>query len=63
MKIEVYARVNLNGCRVTEIVDVPDDELKGLDEESRLAYLEDLAKEVMWDLVEWGWEEIDHVDE
>ncbi|MHB8736264.1 MAG: DUF7167 family protein [Terriglobales bacterium] len=58
MKIEVYISTNLHGSESTEVVEIDDDEISGLGEAAREAYIEKVAKETAFNMVEWGWNEV-----
>jgi GTP cyclohydrolase FolE2 len=58
MKIEVYVETNLVGSRVTETVEIDDEDMVGMNDDERREHIEDIAREVVWNMAEWGWEEI-----
>lgn len=57
MKLRVYASTNKVGSRCETTVEIDDEELEGMDANERNAYLEEMAKDALWQLVEWSWEE------
>jgi hypothetical protein len=58
MRIKVYVRTDRVGSRVEREIEVPDDDLYGLEDHERAGVLEEHAKDVMFDMFEWGWDEI-----
>lgn len=57
MKLKVYVSTDRVGSRVEREIDIDDEDLEGLDDSERQSYLEEIAKEEMFNLFEWGWEE------
>ncbi len=55
MKLTVYAETQYIGSRDTEDIEVPDEELEGLEGMERDKVIEEYAKDALWNLVEWGW--------
>jgi hypothetical protein len=56
MKITVYAMTNRVGSRNETEIEVPDEDLEGMDEDEQARTLEAIAKEAMWEMIEWGWD-------
>lgn len=57
MKIKVYVQTNYVGSRDVATIDIDDSELAGMEVAEREQYIEDVAKEQMWQMIEWGWDE------
>jgi hypothetical protein len=58
MKITVWVATNRVGSRVERECEVPDDELEELPNDSmREDLIADCAKDVMLEMIEWGWRE------
>lgn len=58
MKLRVSFSMGLCGCVREEVIEVPDDELEGLDATAREAELELNAREWMWNFADLSWEEV-----
>lgn len=60
MKIRVRVRTNRVGSDNETTFEIDDDELKKTkNKDKREQYISKLAQEVMFDLIEWNWEEIE----
>lgn len=59
MKIKVHLSMGLVGCKREKILDIDDDEVEGLNEEELDAHLEEVARDWMFQQVEWGFEIVD----
>lgn len=59
IKITVYASTNKVGSRNETSFEVDRDDLPENPAE-REAAINDMAKDAMWDLIEWGWEVADN---
>jgi hypothetical protein len=57
-KINVYARTDNVGSKVSREIEVPDEDLEGLEDHERAKYINEHAKDVAFELFEWGWDEI-----
>jgi hypothetical protein len=57
MKTLVHAQTNKIGSRCEETVEIDDEDLEGLEGYERELAIDDIAREVMFGLIEWGWEE------
>jgi hypothetical protein len=55
MKIKIIVRFLSDSNTCDNVLDIPADDLEGLTGEERDKLLEDLAKEMVWKNVEWGW--------
>lgn len=58
-KIKVTAQTQFVGSRATRFVTVDDEDLDGMDAQQRTDHLEECAREELWNIIEWGWEEVD----
>ena len=60
MKIRVRVRTNKVGSDSETSFKIDDDELKAIkNKDKREKYISKLAQEVMFDLIEWNWEEVE----
>ena len=57
MKIEVTFTMGLSGCKRKDIIEIPDEELDGLDPVAREAEIELNAREWMHNFIDLSWEE------
>lgn len=57
MKLEVTVSIGLVGCERTITVDVPDEDLEGLDETMRSQHLDEIAFEASREAVCIDWKE------
>ncbi|WP_020474451.1 DUF7167 family protein [Zavarzinella formosa] len=55
MKLKVWIATDKVGSKCERIVDVPDEELEDMNEESRQEYFEECAREEIWNMAEFGW--------
>lgn len=57
MKIEAWVMTTKVGSESTTIVDVPDEDLEGLDEQGRREMIDSYAYPAVLNLLDWGWRE------
>lgn len=57
MKVIGFVATNRVGSKVKFEVEIPDEELEGLTEIERERWIGESVQDVMWDHVDWGWEE------
>ena len=62
MKIRVYVHTNKVGSKCEDTIEVPDDEIKGMDEKELNEYLESMARDVINNWMDWGWRIIEESD-
>lgn len=60
MKLKVSFSMGLRGCKREETIEIPDEELEGLDPTAREDELELNAREWMWNFADLSWEEVTH---
>jgi hypothetical protein len=58
MKLKVWIATDKVGSKCERTVEVPDEELEGLDEQQRQEHFEEYAREEIWNMAEWGWKEM-----
>lgn len=56
VRIKVSARTNKHGSDDWTCADILRSDWEGMTEEQR----EELARECLWELIEWDWEEVSH---
>jgi hypothetical protein len=55
MTITVWASTWIVGSEYTKEIEIDDEDLEGLSEEEQSEFIDSCAREVIWDLIEWGW--------
>lgn len=55
MTIIVKVSTGLCGSENTTSFEIPDDEVSGMSESERFDYLEEMAKDAMFDMIDWNW--------
>lgn len=58
MKIKVTVSTNRVGSQTEKEIEIDDDELEDYVEEDRQAIIEDMARNAMFEMIEWNWTEI-----
>lgn len=59
MKIEVYVSSGFVGATSKQVVEIDDEELEGMSDRERDSYIEKFAQEVMFNMIEWGWDPVE----
>lgn len=59
MKLNVSVALGLVGCKKKAVLDIPDEEFEGLDEDAREKVFESYAKEWLWDTIDFGWSAVE----
>lgn len=54
MKFEVFLSIGLSGCKISDELEIADDELEGMTDEQIDEYVEPLAREQIFQRVDWG---------
>ena len=57
-KFRLSAQTNKLGSQCSLTFEIDDEDLDGLSEYASSQYIDETAQEQLWQLVEWGWEEI-----
>ncbi len=58
LKIKVYVHTHMVGSQVERVVEIPEREMEGMRKQERQAYLEEVARQELFSMIEWGWDEI-----
>ena len=58
VNIKVYLTIGLVGCDREEVIEIDDEELEGLDEETRRKVFEEYLKDWAYNYIEYGYEEV-----
>lgn len=58
MKIKVHLSIGLVGCEQDDEIEINDEELAGMDEAARAAYIDEVMREWAYNYIEWYWEEV-----
>jgi len=58
MKIKVYVSTNKVGSKIERVLEIRNEDLEELDEQERKQTIEAYAEEQMFEMIEWGWEEM-----
>ena len=58
MKIEVYVHTGLVGSEQKDILEIDDEDLKGMSDIDREDYIEHKAREFMFNMIDWGYREV-----
>ena len=56
MKIRVYVKTDKGGSECEDTFEIDESELEGMTEEERDRHIEESARDVVWNMAEWGWE-------
>lgn len=59
MKIKVILGIGVAGCYREDIIEIPDEELEGLNEEERERFINEYLSEWAWRKIDCGWQEIE----
>jgi hypothetical protein len=59
MKVTVYVSTGFVGSRREEEIEIDDEDIAGMTEQERDDYIDDQAREVLWELINWGWEPVE----
>lgn len=60
MKVRVSVGIGVVGCRRSEVFEIPEADLEGLDEAARKAAINEDAMTYLFDtMIDWGWEEVE----
>ena len=57
MKLTVWACTDKVGSNVERSIEIPDEDMEGMDERDKAAYIEDWCKDEMLEMIEWGYRE------
>jgi hypothetical protein len=57
VKVTIWVATDKQGSRAERSVEIDDEDLEGMSEAERTAYIHDYLQEELWQLIEWGWEE------
>jgi hypothetical protein len=57
-KFEFFVGTKYVGSKVSEVVEIDDDEWNDMDEESRQELLNEMFEEWVWNTVDSGWNEV-----
>jgi hypothetical protein len=55
MKIKISVSTRYIGSKDTEEIEIDDEELEGMTEEEQEKYIEEIAKEQMFEMIDWTW--------
>lgn len=55
MKIKIWIKLNLQGCRIEDELEIPDEELEGLTDREREQYIDENAKDYLFGFLDYGW--------
>jgi len=58
MKIKVTVATRFSGSKDETELEIDPYELQGMDGKERAAYIENAARYVMFDMIEWNWREV-----
>lgn len=59
MKINVYVSTGKVGSKCSAEFEIDDEELADLSDEQKPEYIEEQAREVMFGMIEWGFDEVE----
>lgn len=57
-KFKVSVSTNYVGSTVTDVIEIPDEDLEDLEGYERDKVIEEYATDWLWNEIDWGWEEI-----
>jgi hypothetical protein len=59
MKIQVIVSTKYIGSKSTQEIEIDDSELEDLSEAERDDYIEEIARDTMFEMIEWNWNEVE----
>jgi hypothetical protein len=59
MKVEVWVATYKVGSKCSDTIEIPEEELEGMDEKQRAQHIEDSARDAIWNMADWGWREVE----
>lgn len=60
MLLEVWISTNKFGSECSDTIEIPDEDIEGLDEDGRNKIFEEYARDVIWNMAEWGFREVEN---
>lgn len=57
MIVKAYVRMGLVGCKITDEIEIDDEDLEGLSEDERENLIGEYVQDWIWNHVEYGWDE------
>lgn len=57
MKVKVYAETNRVGSRIETEIEIPDEDIEGLEGYEREKVIDEYAHDALPNLMNWGWYE------
>jgi hypothetical protein len=55
MKVTVWACTPYINSKYKRTIEIDDEDVEGMDNSERDSYIDEIAKDEMWNIVEWGW--------